>query len=337
MFTVTLSSIPKYLRLYYIMTSNTSNICAPSKYDSKNKTCFTGKQLLQMAMAYNLYVSKIKLSPKPQSRANLTSADLIKLDKILSEKSEDKISDSDKKYLLTELKQRFEKVCQGDEYCLTQQAFMNEIVGEMEGLFRTVGPAKSKEWLSTSEIENVMTQYEPIYPDFKFIGAVPLDCDEYAHCNLHNINYEKYINNGFTKFGVVFNHDRYGESGSHWVALYMDVGAGEVNYCDSMGKKPLENISTVIDTFTEFYKKSKGSEPVLLINTKSYQTDGSECGIYACNFIIRRLSGESFKSVVDNPLTFREINSCRNVYFRNQPSTYAPHPKCDPPIHKSKA
>lgn len=33
------------------------------------------------------------------------------------------------------------------------------------------------EWLSSTDIENVMNQYEAAYPHFEFIGPVPIDFD----------------------------------------------------------------------------------------------------------------------------------------------------------------
>jgi len=300
----------------------TTSICAPTKFDVKNDTCFTEEQLIEMAKAYNLFMAKVKLSPLDR-KINM-NVDLIKLNGTIT-----------KKYLLSELKSRFESVCHGDEYCLTQQTFMNELVDEMyddilEGTFRTMGPHKKREWLRTDNINDIMKQYESVYSDFKFLGAVPLDCNDYSHCSLHSINYKKYIKNGINKFGIIFNHDKFGKPGSHWVALYIDVTEGQINYCDSTGNNPIENINNVINTFNKFYESTYNTKPKLMINRLSYQTDSSECGVYACNFIIRRLGGESFDSIVKNSLSFEQINSCRNVYFRNQPSSYEPHPKCDP-------
>ena len=39
------------------------NICAPNKYDKTNNTCFTYSELLEMANAYNRYISKSQLHP----------------------------------------------------------------------------------------------------------------------------------------------------------------------------------------------------------------------------------------------------------------------------------
>jgi hypothetical protein len=297
-----------------------ANICAPKKYDAENNTCFTLEQLIEIAGAYNRYLTKDKLNPiKKQALGNANIIDI----------------KSDKKYLLNQLKKKFETVCNGDEICLTQQAFMNEIVKEMRDdidnhTFRSNGPNDPKEWLSTFDINNVMSQYEKIYPHFKFFGAVPLNCDELAFCSLYKLNFQKYLADGITSIGIIFNLDKYGQSGSHWVALFIDISNGKTYFCDSNGKPPIDNIAQIISQFKQYHKNKTGNDVTYKYNTKPYQKDSSECGIYSCNFIIRKLAGESFDDIINNALTFQEINSCRNVYFRNAPSKFNPHPKCDP-------
>ena len=178
-----------------------------------------------------------------------------------------------------------------------------------------------------------MKQYETVYPHFKFLGAVPLDCNDLSFCPLHKIDYDEHKKNGITNLAVVFNYDRYGQPGSHWVALFIDLAQGHIYYCDSMGRKPIANINIIIDEFKEYYQKI--GTVTYQYNPHSYQEDGSECGVYSCNFIIRLLAGEPFDQIITKPLTFKEINSCRNVYFRNKPSSHSgARTKCDPRVTK---
>lgn len=297
------------------------NMCAPGKYDSKNNTCFTLDQLVEMAKAYNKYVTKEKLAYKSNFNANV---DLIKIKE-------------DKQYLLSEFKKHFEKICGGNEMCLTKQAFMNELVKNMrndilQNTFRSEGPLNPTEWLATGHINKLMKQYENVYPDFKFMGAVPLDCNDVSVCSLYKLDFEKLHKKGINKIGVVFNHDKYGSPGSHWVALYIDINNGEINFCDSAGNDPIQNINTVISQFKNWYKKTYGENPTYKSNSKTYQMDSSECGVYSSNFIIRRLAGENFDDIIKHSLNFPQINSCRNVYFNNGTSKYKISAKCDPTI-----
>ena len=51
-------------------------------------------------------------------------------------------------------------------------------------VFRPEGPQGRFEWLSTLDINKVLYQYEEKYPDFKFLGAVPLDFIELDYLHL---------------------------------------------------------------------------------------------------------------------------------------------------------
>lgn len=43
--------------------------------------------------------------------------------------------------------------------------------------FRPEGPEKPTEWLCIDDINGMLGQYERTHPEFKFLGAVPIDCD----------------------------------------------------------------------------------------------------------------------------------------------------------------
>jgi hypothetical protein len=300
-----------------------NNICAPNKYDATNQTCFTLNQLLELAGAYNRFVAKKILHPKPNKQ-------LPKL-KLINIKPE-------KKYLLNELHDRFLNVCDHNELCWTKQEFMNEIVSkeyrdDIVGSLRPEGPTKPNEWLSTADIDQIMEQYEKVYPDFKFLGAVPSDCDKWKFCSLHHtkLNFDQLLKDKIKRLGIVFNHDVHGEPGSHWVAMYINIPKGQIFYCDSTGKEPIGRIKDVIGGFGDYYKNKWGKKIDYQINLNAYQTDSSECGIYSCNFLIRLLNGETFEHIISRPLKFDEINSCRNVYFSNRPIKKKKGNKlCDP-------
>lgn len=281
------------------------NICAPGKYDEENDTCFSIDQLVSMAEAYNrLWVKNPTPNLKPIG---------IK---------------ENKPYLLNQFRKIFHAAC-GDsdqkEICWTKQTFMNKIVEEME-TFRPEGPSKANEWLSTMHINDVMRQYEQVYLDFKFLGAVPLNCSALNFCSLYKIDFGTF--GSIHKLGIIFNHDRHGEPGSHWVALFINIPKGEIFYCDSTGREPIDDINHIINKFI-LYQKSLNKKVLVKVNHIPYQKDGSECGVYSCNFIIRMLKGEPFEEIIANPLSFGNINACRNIYFRNRPSKYKVQKQCD--------
>jgi len=193
------------------------------------------------------------------------------------------------------------------------------------------GPKKDVDWLSTTHINNIMKYYQEKFPEFEFLGAVPQDCYQYDACALHNTPFDQLLQKGKTKIGIIFNLDDHRGGGSHWVALWLNLVTGQCYYCDSVGKKPLSNSQEYIDSFCAWFKRKYKKEADFRINKFKYQKDSSECGVYSCNFIIRMLNGEeSFDDITKNSLDFKEINSCRNVYFQNKPSKYEPEPICDP-------
>lgn len=194
------------------------------------------------------------------------------------------------------------------------------LVAEIDKLVRPIGPAKDTQWLSNFDIMNAMSKYEKDNPDFQFFGAVPLDCESYGFCPLKSVDF-----NQAHKIGIIYNLDRYGQKGSHWVALYADVDKCEIYFSDSAGKPPRPNIQSFIDRFIAHC----GNKAVYKYNTKAYQKDDTECGVYSINFIVRLLNGDKYEDIIKTAPTFEQINSCRNVYFANQTSKYVSGYKCE--------
>ena len=64
--------------------------CAPGKYDAENNTCFTIDQLVEMAGAYNRYVTRIHLNPTNTANVNINLITIL--------------TPPNKKYLLQELR-----------------------------------------------------------------------------------------------------------------------------------------------------------------------------------------------------------------------------------------
>jgi hypothetical protein len=279
--------------------------CAPGiAYDETNRTCFSIDDLISIVKAYNIYA-------KSNNKQEITMS-------------------NDKRYLLVELSKRFNDVCNGDQACLTKQSFMNELVDIKHNIFRPDGPVKPTEWLRTDQIDNVMNQYTQEHKNFYFLGAVELDCDKYKDCALYNLNFDEYLNNGKNKLGIVYNLDKRGQSGSHWVSMLIDIEKGHVYFSDSTGHAPIENINDIVSKFETYYKNKFNKEISKFINTKKYQTDGSECGVYSMYFIDKLLSGKSFDEIINDPPNFKEINTCRARFFYNKSgiTNASPHAKC---------
>jgi len=280
--------------------------CAPGiRFDAGS--CVELSVLIKMAEAYNEEIE-------------------IEKDKILLSKKIETLNPRKyKKYLVNEFNKRLGDKCTTQK-CWSEQKFVRRMEkfarDQLQNYtFRPDGPTGRFEWLNTINIQKVMTQYEKKYPNFKFLGAVPIDFDDFDDFNIRNLDYEKLVKSGKTKFGVVFNLDEHDESGSHWVAMYSDFEKGEVYFFDSYGTKPEKRIRNLMKRHVNFIEKNL-SRTVIRADHNDYnqvrhQYEGSECGVYSINFILRMVRGDTFDEICKSKIPDRKINKCRNVYFGN--------------------
>jgi hypothetical protein len=178
-------------------------ICAPSKNLSDN-SCFDVKSLVQMATSFNKYYPK-------------NTIEIIE----------------NKKHLVKELESRLSHKC-NNQLCWIRQDFVkslesNDINNET---FRPGGPNKGSQWLSTSDIRNVIDQYHNKYPEFLFLGAVPMDFDELP-LGIKDIDFAKYLKKGIHKIGIVFNTHPSTGPGEHWISFYTDLQKNQAYFFDS--------------------------------------------------------------------------------------------------------
>ena len=58
----------------------------------------------------------------------------------------------------------------------------------LNNTFRPEGPSNRYEWLSTTDINDVINQYQNKHKDFIFLGAVPADFEELPVLGIDNLN-----------------------------------------------------------------------------------------------------------------------------------------------------
>jgi hypothetical protein len=292
--------------------------CAPSKKYSE-KSCFTLESLIRMAEAYNTQINENKFKGK-----------LIEIQK-------------NKTHLVLELTDRLKDVCQ-DQICWLKQDFIKELndLDAQEKTFRPQGPQGQFTWLNTTNIDEIMEQYQDKYTEYKFYGAVPIDFDNLPQYGIRKINFDKLVSSNKTKIGFVFNFDEHWQSGSHWVALFADLKLGQIYYFDSYGTRPKKRIRDLVNRIGKwFYKRNiektrddsdsmtehsfmNPNKPnyieqkikTIKFNQNRHQFKNSECGVYSINFILRLLKGETFENICSNITTDDQVNKCREVYFR---------------------
>jgi hypothetical protein len=290
--------------------------CAPSKTFSEG-TCFSLDSLKKLAFVYNREVGM----------------DSNKLITIKDSKTE----------LLKDISDRIAE-CGADQLCWLNIDWIKNIKDNEihKNTFRPEGPQARFKWLNTTNINEIMVQYEDKYNDFKFLGAVPYDFQTLEQLGIGDINFDELIEQNINKIGLVINFDEHWKSGSHWVGLYADISKDKIYYFDSYGGKPKRKICDFvkklalwcytrhhlniqdgkkieIDTESEFMKGDKNKYEKLMdiqYNANRHQFKNSECGVYSVNFILRLLKGETFEQICSKVTSDDSVNECRKTYFR---------------------
>jgi hypothetical protein len=244
------------------------------------------------------------------------------------------------------------------EWCWVEQQFVKNLKdSKLKGSFRPNMPREWKKnpsaWLSTTDIQRVMKQYETAHDDFHFVGPVPIDFDskyDIGKCivnELCNVNIVKMHEKGKTKLGVVFNLDAHDEPGSHWVSMFADTKQRNVFYYDSYGLPPPDEIKKLMVRLSEQGIKipinrsnsnklggsaSSSSTGNLLLGTNTEQTNpkfgtyynnvrhqfkNSECGVYSMHFLSEFLNGKTFSQIINNRVNDEEINKKRKFFYKN--------------------
>jgi hypothetical protein len=155
-------------------------------------------------------------------------------------------------------------------------------------------------WLDSTNIADVMNQYEEAYPKFEFMGPFPIDFaakNPYqkggtARCLMNEVcefRIQKAMESGTESVGIVYNLDPHFKGGSHWVASFIDIKNHRCLYFDSYGIKPPAQIARFMQWLT-----TQDSKMELIYNSKRIQYKNTECGMYSMYFIIRMLMADEF-------------------------------------------
>jgi len=279
-------------------------------------TCFEYDELVEIAKALNNYKQTVcknaNYKNSDYQNANYKNSDYNKNKNFCSNISYETPIDIDKltkKYdLWSAIHNKLKNFCK-KEYCWVQLDFINSIKDKdlrhklRYFTFKPVGTKAETEWLNTYHINEILQQYDIIYPEFKFIGAVPAD--------FHRIskpNYKRLVRN-YKNIGIVFNTDKHTEPGQHWTSCFIDNEKKTVEFFDSLGNLPNKYIREFINRFTK--KRSYK----LTTNNIQHQKNSALCGIYSCYFIIQRLKGKTFEEINANIITDKFIAKRRKEYF----------------------
>jgi Ulp1 protease family, C-terminal catalytic domain len=178
------------------------------------------------------------------------------------------------------------------------------------------------EWLSSVDISNVLEQYKTTNTEFTYLGPSPIDFDvkvDEKICvwpELCKLNIKEKYDRGIRKIGIVFNLDKHNQSGSHWVALFINLTEKYIFYFDSCAPKKLPpEITRLMNRILE-QCKNINMNMKKIINTFPHQRGNTECGMYVLYFIICLL--ENIKKpheFIKYRIPDQEVEMFRNIYF----------------------
>ncbi len=290
-------SIHSSIQTTHKKTKVSIDSCSPSNQDNKT-TCFEFDELVKIATDWN----------------KKNSDDKIKIPK-----------NKNRRQLWKEIDKRLKNKC-STEWCWIEQEFVNKLDRkELSGIFRPKMPKSWKknkyEWLNTNDIESVMEQYEEKYPNFRFVGPVPIDFDyEYSSgkCivdELCKLSIKRLMEEGIDKLGIIYNLDPHDQPGSHWVAMYLDLVKKAVYYFDSYGTAPPQEVQKLVERIQE-QGKELNMDIKYEYNQTRHQYQNSECGVYSMYFIIQLLEGKkTFNKINSKRIKDEFVNSKRKTYF----------------------
>lgn len=276
-----------------------SNHCSPRI--KNNVSCYSYELLLKIANILNKNGSKIKISKNKKT-----------LHKRI-EKEIKKISD-----------------CK-DEICWkTIPLIKNNLdLNTKKETIDSFKPEMPKEWnknpntwLNTSDIDNVMKQYEKKYPMFNFLGTHPIDfalkrkneciVSDDELCKINILELKKKYNS----LGLVLNTDSHNESGEHWFSIYIDLKGKNIKnkptiyYFDSALSDPPQEIINFVNICKNQYPQLD-----FIYNDIQHQYGNTECGVYCLHFLTEMLKGKSFINYVNNKLNDKIMEKFRKIFF----------------------
>lgn len=218
------------------------------------------------------------------------------------------------------------------EWCWLNRTGLSELDKDIFLPPSPKGVGGTKAWLSTRDIERVLSQYMRIHKDFLALGPVAIDFCSDVKNEVCNIDIKKIHARGKTKIGIVFNTDPITKPGQHWICMYIDLSHQDpnewsINYFDSYGMAPLPNaVRDLVNKLqiqnTKYnkatFKLEMNCKDVSGICTRSVRQQklNSECGMYCINFIVERLTGKSWEYMVSNIQTDEAIFKKREFFFR---------------------
>lgn len=289
-------------------------ICSPNKshelnlVGKNNSSCYNDNELKVIARAYNEAISKYGYICNVPLTHNGSTGEVS--EKICSKSKLIKISNNYNQ-LYKDLSNNL-KVLTKDksEDSWLSLDFINNIKDSnlkdslLHFTFKPIGPKKENDWLDSTNINEVEQQYLDLYKSkhFTFLGAQPSDYSKISRINYKNLKSNNYI-------GIIFNTDPHNRPGVHWVSVFIDNINKTLDYFDSLGNNPNKNICSFLKHFPKKIYHFN-------FNNVKHQKSGSQCGVYACFFLNKRLQGKTMTDINKQIISDKMMIDYRSEIFR---------------------
>jgi len=190
------------------------------------------------------------------------------------------------------------------------------------------------EWLSDTDIIQVISQYMDAYKGFVFLGPSYIDFDykltpnECVEDSLCKFSLADYIKNKKHSIGIIFNLDDHTKSGSHWTSLYIDIKKRFMFYFDSAANPMPREVSVLINRIKKQAIPLHIRFKVHTNGTFEHQYSNTECGMYSLFFLVTMLTNKYedrvFKSIKQKITFFKRhripdkyVEKLRSEYFHS--------------------
>ena len=224
----------------------------------------------------------------------------------------------------------FYDICKNKEYCWLDH-LQPRTRSRLEDAFRPVKPrswySNSRAWLSTDDIQNVMSQYEKLHKDFKFMGVFSLDFAKRINnvCIGENMcDFDITSLKNKKRFAMVINLDYHNQPGSHWVALYCSLYPRKNNfgiyYYDSTSMPPypevIEFIKRIKEQVIRDFPPKTANKFEIAYNTIQRQFKNTECGMFCIVFLTQCIKNIKYLDICKYMKTDDGIHAIRDILYR---------------------
>ena len=275
-----------------------SDACDPATPRESSYTCFTLKQLNELRDSWNARHPDVPITA--QSKRDIWTA----------------------------LYAGNKNACDRESCWMAQEFAKHKAVSnDWQHVFAPKAPDSWKnnpvEWLTSTDITAVMKRYEAKYPQFEFIGPAPIDFDSpernYGGCvwkELCDFSVADCLERKKQQIGIVFNTDPHYKSGSHWIAMFVDLKKGFVYFFDSNGAPCPKQIDLLRKRIQSQAEKAGKSLSYKSNVGARHQQKNTECGVYCLYFISSLLTGKhGVETFTSNKFRDQVMVRHRRVFF----------------------